>query len=269
MGNLQVVTTPTFDWLGECASVCSSRLLIGSPYVNDGIIKLTEMVSQDVSRTMVTRTDLRDFAAGSSNLGTLCTLAKAGVAVYGLGALHAKMYIFDDTCALVTSANATTSGMWRNLECGLSTDDRGTVKKLADFLMQGLGANAPPSRMNHRDLENLYGPLEAIKATLPEPPRIMPDDADPASDITYSISDVEMLLKGFTGWRRLTLEGVLTMPESGFYLKDLVEVCGSGAAKKYPRNRHVPDKLRQQLQILRNLGMVEFVSPGHYRRTMS
>ncbi len=268
MVGLQVVTTPTFNWLGEHASACRSRMLICSPYVNDGIIKLTEMVSKDVSRTMVTRTDLRDFAAGSSNLGTLYTLVKGGVTLYSLSALHAKMYIFDDTSALVTSANATTSGMWRNLECGLSTDDRSTVRKLAKFLLQGLGANAAPSRMTLKDLENLYGPLEAIKATLPEPAGVALDDDGPASEITYSLSDKDTLLKGFTGWRRLTLEGVLAMPESRFYLKDLVEACSPAAAKRYPKNRHVPDKLRQQLQMLRTLGIVEFLDPGCYRRTM-
>ena len=65
------------------------------------------------------------------------------------------------------------------------------------------------------------------------------------------------------------MEGVLAMPEDGFPLNDLVEVCEPVAARRYPRNRHVPDKLRQQLQLLRAIGLVEFVKPGHYKRTMS
>lgn len=34
----------------------------------------------------------------------------------------------------------------------------------------------------------------------------------------------------------------------------------------HPTNRHVRAKVRQQLQVLRDLGFVEFVSPGVYRR---
>lgn len=34
----------------------------------------------------------------------------------------------------------------------------------------------------------------------------------------------------------------------------------------HPSNRHVKAKLRQQLQVLRDMGFVEFVSPGVYRR---
>lgn len=36
-------------------------------------------------------------------------------------------------------------------------------------------------------------------------------------------------------------------------------------AKLHPDNRHVRDKIRQQLQILRDLGLLEFLSPGSYR----
>jgi hypothetical protein len=37
-------------------------------------------------------------------------------------------------------------------------------------------------------------------------------------------------------------------------------------AAKHPKNRFVKAKIRQQLQVLRDLGLIEFVSPGIYRR---
>lgn len=36
-------------------------------------------------------------------------------------------------------------------------------------------------------------------------------------------------------------------------------------ASKHPNNRNVRAKIRQQLQVLRDMGLVEFVSPGIYR----
>ena len=176
MTNLQVVTTPTFDWLAARARACRSRMLVGSPYVNDGIVRLTNLVSGGVCRRLVTRTDLRDFAAGSSNLDALCTLADSGVAVYSLRGIHAKMYIFDDTLALVTSANATNAGMWRNLECGLSTDDKGVVEELAESLMDGLGAEHPPSKMETDDLKDMCDPVRVIRESLPSSRVIIPGD---------------------------------------------------------------------------------------------
>lgn len=37
-------------------------------------------------------------------------------------------------------------------------------------------------------------------------------------------------------------------------------------ANKHPDNHHVKDKIRQQLQMLRNNGIIEFTGRGHYRK---
>jgi len=36
---------------------------------------------------------------------------------------------------------------------------------------------------------------------------------------------------------------------------------------KHPENNFVKDKIRQQLQNLRDKGFIEFITPGHYRKT--
>ena len=48
---------------------------------------------------------------------------------------------------------------------------------------------------------------------------------------------------------------------------DLAEVYKSEEklAKLHPANRHVRDKIRQQLQVLRDLGILEFLGRGEYR----
>ena len=38
-------------------------------------------------------------------------------------------------------------------------------------------------------------------------------------------------------------------------------------AELHPNNRHVRDKIRQQLQILRDLGLLIFLGDGSYRLT--
>lgn len=37
--------------------------------------------------------------------------------------------------------------------------------------------------------------------------------------------------------------------------------------KLHPENKHIKDKIRQQLQVLRDKGYLDFVSRGHYRLT--
>jgi type II restriction enzyme len=34
----------------------------------------------------------------------------------------------------------------------------------------------------------------------------------------------------------------------------------------YPQNKHISDKIRQQLQYLRDLGLIEFLGSGNYKK---
>ena len=52
--SLQIITTPTFDWLAERAAMCQSRMLVASPYVNDAVVNLTDLTSSVVAKTVVT-----------------------------------------------------------------------------------------------------------------------------------------------------------------------------------------------------------------------
>ena len=261
---LAVVTTPTVEWLAENARRCRARMLIASPYVNSGVLQVAELPPAGVTRHLITRTDLRDFAAGASSLDALCTLAKSGVRVSSLNGLHAKMYIFDDDCALVTSANATNSGMRRNLECGLATRDSAIVAQLSRTLLRGFDSDVPRV-MGVAALERLKEPLASIRTTINQSVQAAPTEFEP----DFSVTDTTALLAGFGGWTNLTLRGVLALPPGDFELEDLVKVCEPLATLEYPKNRHVPAKIRQQLQILRGHGIVEFVNyRGVYRRAM-
>jgi type II restriction enzyme len=66
------------------------------------------------------------------------------------------------------------------------------------------------------------------------------------------------------GWTLDVLQVVQSLNLDQFSLQD---VYGHAAdlAKLHPKNTHVRDKIRQQLQILRDLGFVQFLGGGEYR----
>ena len=267
----QIITTPTYDWLAERAAMCKSRMLIASPYVNDAVVNLAGLLPLEVAKTVVTKTDLRDFRVGTSNLDSLRTLAQKGAKIRSLHNLHAKVYVFDETTALVTSANATFGGMRRNRECGLAVEDRQSVSNLADLVLSGFGSDMPPRAISLAELSRLRSALPLIDVSLPKiPANDSLAEKILTSEATFSVPNRAELLSQFTGWLHLTLRGVLEMPESGFGIQQLFAVCQPAAIVEYPNNRNVEAKLRQQLQFLRDRGLVEFLSPGpgRYRFTM-
>jgi len=66
------------------------------------------------------------------------------------------------------------------------------------------------------------------------------------------------------GWTLLTLRMVRSLHKAEFALQDLYEL-ETEFARVYPGNRHIRDKIRQQLQILRDLGVLVFEGRGEYR----
>lgn len=66
------------------------------------------------------------------------------------------------------------------------------------------------------------------------------------------------------GWTLDVLQTVRSLEKSEFTLRD-VYAHAEILAKLHPRNFHVRDKIRQQLQVLRDFGLIEFCRRGAYR----
>lgn len=68
------------------------------------------------------------------------------------------------------------------------------------------------------------------------------------------------------GWTLDVLNGIRSLGKTAFSLADAYTL-EDDFGKLHPDNRHVRDKIRQQLQVLRDMGLLTFVSPGQYRLT--
>ena len=66
------------------------------------------------------------------------------------------------------------------------------------------------------------------------------------------------------GWTLDVLNVVRSLGKSEFDLGEVYESEGK-LVKLHPANRHIRDKIRQQLQVLRDLGILKFLGRGEYR----
>jgi len=66
------------------------------------------------------------------------------------------------------------------------------------------------------------------------------------------------------GWTLDVLQIVKRLNKEEFTLREVYNQEES-LVKLHPNNAHVRDKIRQQLQILRDLDLIEFLTPGSYR----
>jgi len=65
------------------------------------------------------------------------------------------------------------------------------------------------------------------------------------------------------GWTLDVLSTIRKLGRTRFSLQELYQL-EPHLRRLHPRNQNVRPKIRQQLQVLRNLGLIEFTSPGNY-----
>ncbi len=69
------------------------------------------------------------------------------------------------------------------------------------------------------------------------------------------------------GWMIDILNCVHQIENKIFTLEQMYQFEGM-LSVKHPENYHVKDKIRQQMQVLRDQGLIEFLGRGHYRKIL-
>ena len=77
------------------------------------------------------------------------------------------------------------------------------------------------------------------------------------------IKPIAQLTGGLRGWTLNVLRFINKVGQTHFVLED-VYAFESELAELYPGNRNIRPKIRQQLQVLRDLGLLRFLGRGKY-----
>lgn len=261
-----IVISPTHHWMKSALLDCSTTLVVSSPYVGGFLHNAVSTLSGKIAVTLLTRTLLTDFASNASDLEAVRHLAERSGGVLSLSSLHAKVYVVDETKALITSANATFSGMHRNRECGFEITTAKDVRRLTELIHSGFGASPKPRQWTAADLDELREPVKALRAALPRASKMPEGAIDAPPRVSLQRRQFYRLLDTLPAWTQLTLEGIATIHSDVFTMEQVWRSCSPLATSRFPHNQHVREKLRQQMQHLRDLGLVLFLGKGRHER---
>lgn len=92
----------------------------------------------------------------------------------------------------------------------------------------------------------------------------VPVSAETVRERYARLRSLEKLDHEARGWALDVLNVVRSLGKGEFTLPEVC-ACSGELARLHPKNLHVRDKIRQQLQRLRDLGLVEFLGRGMYR----
>jgi HKD family nuclease len=265
----EIITNPAMKIFLDLVRTSQEQLL-ASPFIKTNVAAMIlENKLPEATISLMTNYKLNSFYRNSSDLIALKSFIENNVDVRNYPNLHAKTYIFDSQQAIITSANLTLGGLERNYECGVLIQDANTVSKLKYDFLQIFTDNEKASIVT----EEILYTTEGILAKVPKEKRIMFEKSErdlfplkpyePEDDL-YD-GGVTTIANTLSGWRLDTFNVVSQIPLNVFELEQVY------AHKKHlqdlhPENRNIEAKIRQQIQELRDLGIIEFLGGGIYRK---
>jgi hypothetical protein len=128
----------------------------------------------------------------------------------------------------------------------------------------GSGAGSAPNLGPPTRLRPSGSPVDRLRASLPATIRLQQHAIEAPPRVVLAKRDYVLFARSLRGWLRLTIEGIARIQSETFSMTDVMRACAPLAAEEFPDNRHVREKLRQQMQRLRDLGLVRFLGNGRY-----
>jgi len=267
MDNVRVLTSPWEKDFIQLLKDTDRRVQLASPFIKSSVAKLIiKNVPSNVKIDYLNSFKLASFHRGASDLEALNVLRKRGARLKSHHQLHAKVFIFDNKKAIVTSGNLTRGGLVNNYEYGLLIEDR----KLTDRIAEDYRNIFTDKEMTNSITKGVLEKADAILALVPREKRpripVKGKELFEEAEVTDRFEGgVEPVLSTLKGWTRDVFNALNEMELGVFKLSD-VYAFERRLKKLHPGNKHVKDKIRQQLQVLRDLGLIQFMGGGVYQR---
>ena len=143
-------------WAGEFDTLldrASTSLILCAPFIGRGPCdrvrrRLTALRDEQFQMTMLTDLSRDNILSGATDVTAIADVVKdfPTATIRFLPSLHAKVYVADETYAIVTSGNMTDSGLHRNFEYGILFDDPRTVRAIRLDVLQYASLGSPVDR---------------------------------------------------------------------------------------------------------------------------
>ncbi|WP_462268000.1 phospholipase D-like domain-containing protein [Mucilaginibacter sp.] len=261
---MRLLKNPWIDTFNDLSSSAKSSIKIAAPYVKAGVVsRLLDVKLKSVNLSLITSFKLQNYYRGASDLNALSSIIDTGGTVSNYQKLHAKTYVFDEKFAIVTSANLTNNGLIHNYEYGVLIDEPVLINQIINdyeaLLKDEITGEITTFKINQaKEILSKIPPAERVHI-----PNIESETTTNTTDIyTGGINTITTSLKG---WQLAVFECLMQIKATQFTIVDINRFVPV-LEDRFPNNNHIEAKIRQQLQLLRDNGLIEFLGGGNYKK---
>ncbi len=265
---IKIIKSPWIEIFTELLQKAERIVYLACPYIKEKSANLiTQNLNKNVDCRYINSFKLYNFYRGSSDLNALKIFNENKIIQKNVQNLHAKFFIFDSN-AVITSGNLTTGGLKNNYEYGVLIENKIVDTIITDYL------NVFNNHEYPFITDEILNKADDIISSVPKEKQakfeITDEDLfeeiinDEIIDEKYD-GGVESVLSNLTSWKKDIFKCLLEIKDDLFSLEQVYSFSGK-LQELHPQNLNIEPKIRQQLQYLRNLGLVEFMKPGIYKK---
>ena len=265
---LKIIKSPWEDTFVRLLKEAQTNVYLASPFIKAQTARLiAEHSRRKIDFRYINSFKLANFHRGASDLEALKTLDKCKFKQKSVHNLHAKLFIFDDR-AIITSGNLTPGGLRNNLEYGILIQNEMAGEIKSDYLKIFNNLAYPKITLD------VIKKAEDILLSVPKEKqkRIKIDEKTLFEEILNDENieekfsgGIESIRGNLTSWKKDVFECLLGFDSDTFSLEEVYSF-EKKLKRLHPSNQNVKPKIRQQLQYLRDIGLIEFIKPGLYKK---
>ncbi|MEA5095677.1 MAG: phospholipase D-like domain-containing protein [Sedimentibacter saalensis] len=257
---INILNGAIYDEIMNLVEKSDKQIKLCAPFIKSSIVNDIYTYKKDNAEiTIITNIRLMSFYRKVLDTSALSKIINSGGIVYNYPLLHAKIYLFDNKKLVITSANLTDSGLKRNKEYGILTDDYDLVK-IANNDFNQMCSDEITGRVENKHLIDIQNIIDScpkeIKIELPK--------YELENDEIYSYEIIQGATK-LSEWKRNIYNIIIKFPDDHFVINDFEDYIQMLKAL-HPQNNYIRAKIRQVLQQLRDLGLIKFEGNGKYMR---
>ncbi len=261
---MRIFTNPWKKDFLNLVKDAQKSIKITSPFVKENICReVFDIKDKQTTFELITSFKLANVFSGSIDLSGIEYVLDNNGIVKNYPRLHSKLYLFDENKAVITSGNLTNGGLLTNFEYGILIDNEELIANISnDF--NNLSNSSITGIIKKEHILKANEILSKIpKLNLPKIPVIEIETPETTFDTIHNATN--SIFSSLTGWKLDVFNCLITINKQEFTLSE-VYFFEKKLAVMYPNNRNIKAKIRQQIQFLRDLGLIEFLGNKRYKK---
>ncbi|MDH4227253.1 MAG: phospholipase D-like domain-containing protein [Deltaproteobacteria bacterium] len=268
---IAIIKSPWEETFIDLLKHSRKNIYLASPFIKKNTAKIVIKHSRkSVDLRCMTSFKLANFSRAASDLDALKILSHRTARQKNVHNLHAKFFVFDEV-AIVTSGNLTPGGLRNNLEYGLLVDGSTAKSIKKDYLEIFNNPNNPSitkTVIEKADEILLSIPKEKKKTVQIRDSALFEDFMNDENMEERFDAGKDIIRRNLSSWKKDVFDCLTEVPKDIFSIDDIYSFS-TRLKMLHPKNMNIKPKIRQQLQYLRNIGLLEFVKPGLYKKLWS